>query len=181
MLTGDGAVGNQAFDAGADEILSSPVFGAGLPAEAERHLREAALSYHSGDVAEQHLFEARRIAPTHVAVLIALYRFYFYKNRLEDTLEIARTCLTRAAIDNSLPLDWREVRRGDAAFDSYDAVLPRFFMFVLKGYAYLQLRLGEYEEGREAANKLLELDPTDKVGATLLISVLDGMEAEDVD
>ena len=43
MLTGDGAVGSEAFDQGADEILSSPVFGAGLPAEAERHLREAAL------------------------------------------------------------------------------------------------------------------------------------------
>ena len=139
------------------------------------------LTYHLGEVAEQHLFEARRLAPTHVAVLIGLYRFYFYKNRLEDTLEIAKTCLTRAAIDNSLPLDWREVQKGDADFANYEAVMPRFFMFVLKGYAYLQLRLGEYEEGREAAQKLLELDPTDKVGATLLLSVLAGMEAEDVD
>jgi tetratricopeptide (TPR) repeat protein len=181
MLTGDGAVGGAAIEAGADEILSSPVFGVGLPPEAERHLREAALSYHLGDVAEQHLFEARRIAPNHVAVLIGLYRFYFYKNRLEETLEIAKACLLRAAIDNSLPLDWREVKKGDAEFDSYEAVLPRFFMFVLKGYAYLQLRLGEHEEGREAASKLLELDPTDKVGAGLLLSVLDGLEAEDVD
>jgi tetratricopeptide (TPR) repeat protein len=152
-----------------------------LPAEAERHLREAALTYHLGEVAEQHLFEARRLAPTHVAVLIGLYRFYFYKNRLDETLEIAKTCLTRAAIDNSLPLDWRDVRKGDADFANYEAVMARFFMFVLKGYAYLQLRLGEYEEGREAAQKLLELDPTDKVGATLLLTVLAGMEAEDVD
>jgi tetratricopeptide (TPR) repeat protein len=181
MLTGDGAVGSETFDSGADEILSSPVFGVGLPAEAERHLREAALSYHSSDIAEQHLFEARRLAPSHVAVLIGLYRFYFYKNRLEETLEIARTCLIRAAIDNSLPLDWREVKPGDAEFASYEAVMPRFFMFVLKGYAYLQLRLGEYEEGREAATKLMELDPSDKVGASLLLSVLDRMEAEDVD
>lgn len=180
MLNGDGALRNEAFDTG-DEILSSRVFGAGLPAEAERHLREAALSYHLGDVAEQHLFEARRLAPTHVAVLIGLYRFYFYKNRLEDTLEIAKTCLTRAAIDNSLPLDWREVRKGDADFANYEAVLPRFFMFVLKGYAYLQMRMGEHEEGREAAQKLLELDPTDKVGATLLLTVLAQREAEDVD
>ena len=181
MLTGDGALGSETFDQGTDEILSSPVFGVGLPAEAERHLREAALSYHLGDVSERHLFEARRVAPTHVAVLIGLYRFYFYKNRLEDTLEIAKTCLTRAAIENSLSLDWRQVRPGDAAFGSYDAVMPRFFMFVLKGYAYLQLRLGEHEEGREAATKLLELDPTDKVGAKLLLSVLERMEADDVD
>lgn len=179
MSTGDGAIG-ETLEAGA-EVLSSAVFGAGLPAEAERHLREAALSYHLGDVAERHLFEARRLAPSHVAVLIGLYRFYFYKGRLEETLEIARTCLTRAAIDNSLPLDWRAVQRGDADFASYDAVLPRFFMFVLKGYAYLQMRLGEYEEGREALVKLLDLDPTDRVGAGVLLSVLDRMGDEDVD
>jgi tetratricopeptide (TPR) repeat protein len=178
MLRGDDAVRSSGLDTGAD-VLSSPVFGAGLPAEAERHLREAALSYHLGDIAEQHLFEARRLAPSHVAVLIGLYRFYFYKGRLEETLEIAKTCLTRASIDNSFPLDWREVRRDDADFASYDNVLPRFFMFVLKGYAYLQMRLGEIEEGREAVQKLLELDPTDKVGARLLLSVLEQREAED--
>lgn len=180
MLTGDGAVRGETFEAGA-EVLSSAIFGAGLPPEAERHLREAALSYHLDDIAEQHLFEARRLAPSHAAVLIGLYRFYFYKGRLEETLEIARACLTRAAIDNSFPLDWRAVQRGDAEFASYDAVLPRFFMFVLKGYAYLQMRLGEYEEGREAVVKLLELDPSDKVGAGLLLSVLDRMGVEDVD
>lgn len=180
MLDGDGAVRSGNFDTGS-EVLSSAVFGVGLPAEAERHLREAALSYHLGDVAEQHLFEARRSAPSHVAVLIGLYRFYFYKGRLEEALAIARTCLTRASIDNSFPLDWRAVQRGDAEFASFDAVLPRFFMFVLKGYAYLQMRLGEIEEGREAVLKLLELDPSDKIGAGVLLGVLDRMGAEDVD
>ena len=43
--------------------------------------------------------------------------------------------------------------------------MARFFMFVLKGYAYLNMRLGDIEEGRAAVAKLLELDPTDKVGA----------------
>lgn len=179
MLAGDDAVSG-ALEADA-EILSSPVFGVGLPADAEHHLREAALSYHLGDVAEAHLFAARRSAPSHVAVLIGLYRFYFYKGRLEEALEIARACLTRAAIDNSFPMDWRAVQRGDADFGSYDAVLPRFFMFVLKGYAYLQMRLGEYEEGREALVKLLDLDPTDRIGAGVLLSVLDRMGDEDVD
>ncbi len=54
-------------------------------------------------------------------------------------------------------------------------------MFVLKGYAYLQMRLGEYEEGREAIVKLLDLDPSDKIGAGVLLSVLDRMGDEDVD
>ena len=55
----------------------------------------------------------------------------------------------------------------------------RFFLFSLKGYAYLQMRLGETEEGRRAVLKLLELDPTDKIGAEVLLGVLERMGQDD--
>jgi cytosine/adenosine deaminase-related metal-dependent hydrolase len=61
----------------------------------------------------------------------------------------------------------------DGDFGSYDARLPRFYLFTLKAYAYLQMRLGSVEEGREAVLKLLQLDPTDKVGARVLLDVLE--------
>jgi len=48
-------------------------------------------------------------------------------------------------------------------------MLPRFYLFTLKGYAYLQMRLGNLHEGRAAVMKLLELDPSDKVGARVLL------------
>jgi hypothetical protein len=168
------------FDGG-ESLLSAEIFGERLPAEVDLLLREAAQSYDRDEVALARLKEARRLAPSHAAVLIGLYRFYFYKGRLSDALDIARTCLLRASIDNSLPLDWRSVKREHAAFDSFDAPMPRFFMFVLKGYAYLQMRLGEIEEGRDAVTKLLELDPGDKIGARVLLDVLERVGAEDVD
>ena len=163
------------------DVLAAPVFGGGVPPEAERRLFEAAHSYDQAETALAHLREARRLAPDHPAVLIGLYRFFFYKGRLNEALEIARTCLLRAAIDNSLPLDWRMVRPEQAAFASFDAPLARFFMFVLKGYAYLNMRLGDLEEGRAAIAKLLELDPSDKVGARVLLGVLEQREQGDVD
>ena len=54
-------------------------------------------------------------------------------------------------------------------------------MFALKGYAYLNMRLGDIEEGRQAVSKLLELDPSDKVGAGVLLGVLEQRELDDVD
>ena len=75
--------------------------------------------------------------------------------------------------------DWRQVRPGDAAFGEWEAVVPRFFQFSLKGLAYLSLRLGRLEIGREAAEKLLELDPLDRIGARVLIDVLDRLAVED--
>ena len=125
-----------------DPLLASAVLGQGLPNEAERHLREAGLAYHEDALAEQHLRDAADAAPGHAAVLIGRYRFYFYKGRLHEALAIARECLVKAAQDNGLSTDWREVRRGDADFESYAALLPRFFLFTLKGYGYLNMRLG---------------------------------------
>jgi hypothetical protein len=58
-------------------------------------------------------------------------------------------------------------------------MLPRFYLFTLKGYAYLQMRLGNLEEGRTAVMKLLELDPTDKVGARVLLEVLERTGLDD--
>jgi len=41
------------------------------------------------------------------------------------------------------------------------------------------MRLGRTEEGRLAVDKLLELDPSDKIGARVLLGVLDRMGQDD--
>jgi len=155
------------------------LLGEGLPPEAEAHLNQAAILYKYDDQALEHLRQAEALAPAHPAVLIGLYRFYFYKGRLAECLEVALVCLTEAANYNNLSDDWRQVRSDDANFSSYDEMMPRFFLFVLKGYAYLQMRLGNLDEGLAATMKLLELDPTDKVGATLLLEVHQRMGQDD--
>jgi tetratricopeptide (TPR) repeat protein len=158
--------------AAAGEALADALLGADLPIEAGRHLHNAGLTYAEGTVAEQHLRAAEALAPDHAAVLIAQYRFFFYKGRLCDALEVAQVCLLKAARENSLNADWRQVRPEDGDFSTYDARLPRFYLFTLKAYAYLQMRLGRLQEGREAVHKLLELDPSDKIGARVLLDLL---------
>lgn len=155
-----------------DGRFSDALLGEGLPPEAERHIKAAGLSYHLDDIAETHLQEAQALAPDHVAVLIGLYRFYFYKGRLEEALDIARSCLAKAARENNLPPDWRDTKASDAIFGRYEDIAPRFFLFTLKGYAYLQLRLGNMEEGLEALLKLMELDASDKIGARVLLEII---------
>jgi len=163
-----------ASDLGVDgDAAAAACLGLGLPEEAERHLQLAGLSYHRDEEALAHLQAAWQAAPGHAAVYIGLYRFYFYKNRLQEALDVARDCLRKAALDNGLPEDWRAAKATDANFGSFDAILPRFFLFTLKGYGYLHLRLGQLDEGRAAIEKLLELDPGDKLGGKVLLNVLE--------
>ena len=165
-----------ASDALERTILADPLLGGGLPREAQAHLDKAAERYHLTDVAETHLFAAESLAPDHVAILIALYRFYFYKGRLEEALDVARACVGKALRLNTLGDDWRAVTAEDANFSDWGALVPRFFLFSLKGYAYLNLRLGNLVEGRQAAEKLLDLEPFDRIGAAVLVDVLDELE-----
>lgn len=163
------------------EQLESACFGGGLPEQAEHHLRLASLTYQQDKVAESHLQKALVIAPGHAAVLIGLYRYYFYKGRLDEALDVAKVCLMNSAVDNGLAFDWRMVKQGDANFGSYDAILPRFYLFALKAYGYLHMRLGNLEEGRVAVEKLLELDPGNKLGGKVLLEVLERVGQDDDD
>jgi len=166
---------------GDKNFLAEAILGGGLPEEAEICLWRASEVYADSEAAEEYLRQAETHAPDHAAVLIGFYRFYFYKGRIQEALKIAERCLIKAARENNFSIEWRLVTKDDATFNSYEAILPRFYLFTLKGYAYLKMRLGEIEESREAVMKLLELDPTDKIGAKVLLGVLDRIGVSDDD
>jgi tetratricopeptide (TPR) repeat protein len=167
------------MDAGALEEL--PTSTTGLPPLAARHLESAGLAYAEAATAEAYLDEAQALAPEHLAVHVARYRYLFYKGRLEEALTQLAVCFEKASAQGGLPSDWRGATRGAYRFGDFEAPWPRFYMFALKAHGYLCLRLGRLEEGRAAASKALELDPEDKVGAKLLLEVLDRIGREDDD
>ncbi len=176
--------GDDAGLAGFDEWLDSACLGGALPPAVAADLQHAAAVYHLDEVAESYLLLAFARAPEHPAVHIALYRFYFYKNRLSEALAVAQRCLAKTAVDLGLPVDWREIAPDHAVFSSYAdsyAAAPRFYLFTLKGCAYLSMRLGDMEQGSVLVDKLIELDPTDKLGGSVLRGVLERVGQNDDD
>lgn len=167
------------MEAAVQDALPSSTLG--LPSDAARHLHLAGLAYSCDAVAERHLGQALALAPEHLAVHVGLYRYLFYKGRLQESLGQLGVCFGKLAQQSGLPADWHTVQPQDAEFGSWDALWPRFYLFALKAHAYLSLRLGHLEEGREAVLKALELDPTDKVGAKVLLEVLNRIGQDDYD
>jgi tetratricopeptide (TPR) repeat protein len=159
-----------------DELPSSL---AGLSREAAQHLHQAGVNYSENEVAEHHLAEALRLAPDHLAVQVGYYRYLFYKGRLEEALRQLDICLDGCVQQSGLPRDWQTAHRDDADFGNYDSLCPRFYLFALKAHGYIQMRLGRQEQGRIAILKVLELDPSDKVGAKVLLDVLDRQGLDD--
>jgi hypothetical protein len=142
--------------------------GGGLSPQVESLIEEAGLLRHLPAQALPLLERARAAAPRHPAPLIALYRFYFYAHRWSqaravgvDAMAIARTVLGPNFGDEPPSED---ASRHDAAV--------RFYLFALKGLAYLNLRLNDLEEARLLLGELRRLDPKDHVGGGLLSHVL---------
>lgn len=155
-----------------DADFDRAVLGGGLPPEAERLIAEAGLIRGDRARAEPLLLQARALAPMHPAVLIALYRFHFYGHRLQEAREIAKQSLdvARAALGDDLAITDEQAR--------FDAS-ARFYLFSLKGLAYLSLRLGDIDAGRTALAELRQLDPQDRVGGGVLTHVLARAEQAD--
>ncbi|WP_127088136.1 hypothetical protein [Aquabacter cavernae] len=142
-----------------------------LPAPAERAIRMAGLCWEDDAGAERLLAEAARLAPGHLAVLIARYRHAFYKHRFEEAFVMAVEVLGAAARRLNIPTDWRAVRASDARFACDDAHV-RFWMFVLQAYGYVLLRLGREVEGEAALRRLSELDVRDQTRTRVLLQAM---------
>lgn len=154
------------------------VLGGGLPPDAERLIARAGLIRQQVAEAQALLDQAHVLAPKHPATLIALYRFHFYGNRLAQARAVALRALDTASAALGLPAHWQQVG-ADVRFGALEP-LPRFYLFSLKGYAYLSLRLGELDTGRAALAKLGELDPANRVGHRVLDDVLARMGRDDI-
>lgn len=150
--------------------FSDAVLGQGLSAELEQALRQAGERRADPVFSMAALMRATAIAPDHPAVLIALYRYYFYGHQLACARDVARRALFVATQALGLPSLWRDVPQRPLA-GARDDPATRFFLFTLKGYAYLSLRLGDAVEARDALDLLRALDPEDRVGGTLLETV----------
>lgn len=156
------------------------VLGHGLPAAAERALMEAGAQRADPSAAMAALMRACSLAPEHPAVLIACYRHYFYGHRLRLARAVARKALVVGSRALALPAVWREVPDQPLP-GAHDQPATRFYLWVLKGYAYLSMRLDDPVEARDALAKLRALDPDDRVGAALLEAVRQRHERGDAD
>jgi hypothetical protein len=162
--------------------------GVALPAAAALALQQASALRGDAQAELAALMRAQAAAPEHPAVLIAFYRYHFYGHRLQPARAVARRALVVGARALGLPELWRELPHRALPGARHDPG-TRFYLFALKGLAYLSLRLGDGAEARDALALLRALDPEDRIGAALLEGVRQralrrdraGAEADDDD
>ncbi|CDH43390.1 MAG: hypothetical protein IPL59_13510 [Candidatus Competibacteraceae bacterium] len=157
---------------------AEPLFFDNPPAEeVVQLLQQAAENYGDGQ-AEADLQRAYHLAPDHLMVLVALFRYYVYQQRFAQAIDISQQAREVIRQKLGLPQDWRTLSEAQlVSGQENNRVMVRFYLLCLKGEAYLYARLGELEKGIALLEKIIEMDSKDYLGAAALLAVVNGNEA----
>ncbi len=134
-------------------------------------LKEAA-SRCSDPQAESSLLHAYFLEPEHLTVLVALYRYYYYRHRYADALIVAERAIRLSADQLGISGDWRALSKDDIGRAVLVSMtLTRFLLLALKGSGYLKLRIGDAPAALERLEKVVEMDTGDRLGMSELVRV----------
>jgi hypothetical protein len=81
--------------------------------------------------------------------------------------------LLAAAMQGGFNADWRGLQQDSADWTDY-AAPSHFYLFSLKALAFIRLRCGDTAESSAILGKLMELDPADSVGASVIRAISQG-------
>ncbi len=143
-----------------------------MPEEVSSLIDMAADNY-GHDSAESYLLRAYFLAPGNLSVLVAMYRYYYYQHQLEDAYQVAQRAIEISGRQLEMPSDWRQLNEGHLGKAVIQSIgMLRFYLLALKGAGYLLVRLGEFADGMAMMQKVIDMDPHDRLGTKGLLEVI---------
>lgn len=143
----------------------------------ENLLQSAADQY--GPDAEALLMEASALEPDNLSVLVGLYRYYYYQHRYQNAIAVAHRVMHVVGRRIEFPPRWQDVTMAHVINGTEHSFgLVRFYLFALKAAGYINLRLGNFAEGKSMITKVVAMDTADRLGARLLLDILGAHNAD---
>jgi tetratricopeptide (TPR) repeat protein len=156
---------------------AEPLFFDDPPTEEVVQLLQQAADHYGDEQAEIDLQRAYHLAPNHIMVLVATFRYHVYQQHFFEAIDISQQAREVIRQKLELPHDWRTLSE-DVLFSGHEKniVMIRFYLLCLKGEAYLYARTGEREKATALLKKVIERDSKDYLGATVLLKVINESE-----
>jgi tetratricopeptide (TPR) repeat protein len=154
------------------------MFGVNIPNHINAYLQKAVAAYDDSETAESLLWQAQRLDPNQLEVYVALYKFYFYKNRIDEAQDVVFQALQQSAQLGRFEADWNQLT--PQSTDWYSSENPqRLYLYALKALSFIRLRQSDVDSADSILAKLRELDPTDQVGGSVLQTLAVAMRDAD--
>lgn len=150
-----------------------------IPLAMEQLLREELNIAENWQHAEGLILQAIELMPDQLPLQVALYKLYAYSNRFDESLELINRVLNQAASQCGFDSDWQHLT-GHTTNWSHVVGAKRLYLYSMKATGFVRLRRGDIDQAYAVLSKLLELDPQDQVGGSVVFEMAERMlEAEE--
>jgi hypothetical protein len=150
-----------------------------VPAEVKQLLVAAADSWEDTERSQVYIEQAISDPEVPLDVLVAAYRYFFYKHNDPFALQIANRVMDRIQQSESLPQDWENLQ--PILVDRHEEDDIRLYMNAYAAKGLVLARLGAIEEAKVITERVSAIDLRRESCAATVLDVLTHAGDEDED
>ncbi len=136
-------------------------------------------NWENSSLSEQYINQALEKAGDNIDVLVGAYRFFFYKNKPEIALKIAKKVLNIIEEKENLPLEWEQLQPILKERQKEESI--RLYLNAYASQGYILAKMGEIEAAKLITERVKTIDEHRESCATTVFEVLTKDPDEDDD
>ena len=148
-----------------------------VPEDFKQLLILAAKNWENTAESEKYMQQALAKTQDNLDVLIAAYRYFYYKNNYLLALEMAVKVINQIHNSEKLPDDWQQLK--PILVSGKDNPSIRLYLTAYAASGLVLAKLGEIEQAKEISARVKEVDDKKEFGGGLILDILTRPAEED--
>ncbi|WP_107666564.1 hypothetical protein [Cyanothece sp. BG0011] len=136
-------------------------------------------NWENSSLSEQYINQALEKAGDNMDVLVGAYRFFFYKNKPELALKIAKKVVKIIEKQENLPIEWEQLQ--PILLKRQQEPNIRLYLNAYASQGYILAKMGEIETAKLITERVQGIDEHREFCATTVFEVLTKDPDEDDD
>ena len=137
----------------------------------------AAKTWENTEESTKYMQQALAKTADNTDVLVAAYRYFYYKNNYVLALTTAEKITAKIKKAESLPDDWRELK--PILVNRREESQIRLYLTAYAASGLVLAKLGKIEQGKEISARIKGIDDKNDFGAGILLDILTRPPEED--
>ena len=148
-----------------------------IPEDVKDWLKLAADHWDNPTESIQYVHQALKHSGDCMDVLIAAYRYFFYRSQYELALQMASTICDRIRVAEQLPQEWAQLEPVLAKRKEEEVI--RLYLNAWAASGFTLARLGRFDQAKDITAKVSAIDSKEFGGSAVVFDVLTRPPEED--
>jgi tetratricopeptide (TPR) repeat protein len=141
-----------------------------FPEEVQELLVLAAKTWENTAESEQYMQQALLKTGDNIDVLVAAYRYFYYKNNYPLALKTVEKIIARIRETEKLPDNWEQLKL--VLMQRREEPQIRLYLNAYAASILVLAKLGQFEQAKEISTRIRDIDEKNDFGAGILLDIL---------